>query len=790
MIVFILKALNSPDCKSYFFILYDDVQNEIRWLIIYLMKYTFRSETETVYLNADYKLVVLSSAGLALDNGSTTLTAVVRRISTGEDVAFPDECFLWKRHELSEEFVPVTGSELIVASPMLVNGSATFICYFSKEGLYWKDTATITIEETVKGATGESGWSTASIALYKRSATKPYEYDGETLTYVFSAASLSGNTGTWSLTIPDGNEPLYVIYASAVSKDSTDNIEPNEWTTPALFSKNGTDGEKGSSVLTLIIYRRSEDKPDVPSSTVTYSFKTGVFTGLTNWSPSIPDGDSPCWATTATAVSDTETDTIEPSEWADPKKVFTDGVDGTDGSDGAPGINAPYQRTVYKVSKDKPSKPIGDASALPSGWSLQPPPRTNNWKVWASVSYVSFGADNTPVYSEWSDPVEWSGETSVPIVQFQWCESDIYPPDETKRIMLVDGAVVVFEETAFVDDEGEWSDTVPDRDPLKPYLWKREYNYQHTSTEDEWFYYPINIKGLPGEYQSLGYIIAGTNSVIFAGLDEDKNPTLPIIHVFIQDMSYFFDGIQVTLTEKSDVYYLVATLGDNGIGSLRVAYLMFQSTGTTATTMWKDHDTDEIIEDGFVLAEIRMNGASIKSVAIITPRRFDAYEKTSFMEILNSGNMDDINVAAKALGIERVFQRVAALEAFISRIFANEIEMTYSSGVIGSIHSSGYNRGDYEREDKIGFYLGADGYAEFQNMIAKGIRATGSFEAEAMKTVNSIPAITIDSIAEEYKEEWAGCSSDYTTDLTEARPDNYVYKREKGYAVPVIILQT
>ena len=67
-----------------------------------------------------------------------------------------------------------------------------------------------------------------------------------------------------------------------------------------------------------------------------------------------------------------------------------------------------------------------------------------------------------------------------------------------------------------------------------------------------------------------------------------------------------------------------------------------------------------------------MDGYAIESVSIIEPKRLSAYEKVSFMEILNGRDMDDINAAAEALGIERVFTRVAMLEAFIDSLLANE----------------------------------------------------------------------------------------------------------------------
>lgn len=532
------------------------------------MKYTFRSETKTVYLNVDYKLYILSSSGTSLVNGKSTLNAVVRRISDGTEIQFDANCFTWKRHEQSESFTPITGITLEVDSSMLVNGSATFICEFSKEGLFWKDTATISITSTNQGA------------------------------------------------------------------------------------------------------------------------------------------------------------------------------------------NAPYQRTIYKVSENKPEKPGGNAYELPSGWSLQPPPRVNNWKVWASVAYVTFDSGNTPIYSEWSDPVEWTGDTVLPIVQWQWGSSDTYPPDKINSIILVDGKVIVWTDdsgsAAFVDSEASvWSDTIPPKPDGRPYLWKREYNWQHTSEEDEWFYYSVTGKGLPGSYQTIGYIIVGTNSVIFAGLDEDKNPTLSTIHIFIEDMSYYFQSIEGTMNEKSDVFYLVATVNEEtGIGELDFAYIDYVSTGSTSRTAWKDHLTDAEITDGFVLAEIRMNGASIRSVAIITPRRFDAYEKTRFMEILNSGNMDDINVAAEALGVERVFTKVAALEAFVDALYANIIHFT------NVIYAGSYNANGTNPTNGPGVYISALGELKAVDAILKNLEATsanieGTFETsdsqgiilKSSKTSGSISAI-------------------------------------------------
>lgn len=340
---------------------------------------------------------------------------------------------------------------------------------------------------------------------------------------------------------------------------------------------------------------------------------------------------------------------------------------------GTAGQNAPYQRFIFKASVDKPERPSGTCEAIPAGWSLQAPPRLSSEKIWVSTGYVSF-PDNEALYSEWSDPAEWSGTSVMPIVQWQWGESSEYPPHVTSYAILIDGELMIFENALFIDDYGEWTDDIPKDHPANlKYLWKREYNWNHTSEEDEWIYYPAQgPSGLPGDYQGLGWYIVGTNTVFFMGLDEDKSPTLSTINIFIGGKSYYFNSISASLNNKSDKFYLVAALGENGIGGLGVYYLKFVSDGTTAETQWLSYDTDERLLDGYVLAEIRMDGYAIESVSIVTPKRLTAYEKSNFMEILDSRDMDDINVAAEAMGIERVFKRLAVLEMFVDELLANE----------------------------------------------------------------------------------------------------------------------
>lgn len=96
---------------------------------------------------------------------------------------------------------------------------------------------------------------------------------------------------------------------------------------------------------------------------------------------------------------------------------------------------------------------------------------------------------------------------------------------------------------------------------------------------------------------------------------------------------------------------------------------------------------------------------------------------------------------------------------YLAAFYLTAQEMVLNRG--GSFHSDGYAKGDIENNPgKQGFFMGADGYAEFQNMIARGIRAVGSFEAiNALKTVDQKPDIDSTKIKEEYRSEWNNISS-------------------------------
>lgn len=175
-------------------------------------------------------------------------------------------------------------------------------------------------QEGRPGVDGSPGWSSAQVALYRRSTVPPVPYGGGSATYSFRTGTLafgSGGSDGWSPAVTTGEGDLYVIYASASSQSSTDTISANEWTAPTLLLVEAVPGQDGANVATVFIYNASATVPSLPIGEVTYHFNGGMISGLTGgWSTDVPSGSTKVYVSTATVYSRTDSDIIQPSEWA------------------------------------------------------------------------------------------------------------------------------------------------------------------------------------------------------------------------------------------------------------------------------------------------------------------------------------------------------------------------------------------------------------------------------------------------------------------------------------------
>lgn len=385
---------------------------------------TLDGETVTATYDIDQ---LLSAPTLAIFTGdgslfsvgavNATLSAVLMR--SGVDVALANESiFTWTRTSTDtaadktwNASSKATGKRsVIITDSDLVDGKAVF----TVSCVVGSTTYTSAGFSIVAVSDGANGWSNATCQLFKRSATAPPAYDGKQLTYTFATATLVGDTGSWSRTIPSGADPLYVIYASAFAAADTDIVETTDWTAPAILSENGTVGQSGMSVKTVLLYQRSETAPALPTGQVTYSFDSGEISGQGAWSLDVPTTNGyPLWVTSATAASRSASDIIEPSEWSTPVIMAQDGAKGDKGDtgpQGAKGDTGPKGATGATGAQG-PQGEKGDTGAQgPQG--IQG--KTGNGINSVTVTYgVSASASTKP--STWSTDIP-----SVTAGQYLW----------------------------------------------------------------------------------------------------------------------------------------------------------------------------------------------------------------------------------------------------------------------------------------------------------------------------------------------------------------------------------
>jgi hypothetical protein len=214
----------------------------------------------------------------------------------------------------------------------------------------------------VEGAAGQNN---ATVWLYQRAAAAPPLPTG-TFTYTFSTRELTGGVPAgWSQSIPAGNEPIWVTAAGASATSATDTIGTGEWAAAQILSG------AGISAATVQLFRREAlpTVPPVPSAPTTYTFATGVLTGITNgWSQTIPADTAGgfLFVTTAMALGTTATDSIASSEWATPRILSKDGEDGENGEDGHSTATR-FKRSIAQPATPTGNEPISWSAGVPSG---------------------------------------------------------------------------------------------------------------------------------------------------------------------------------------------------------------------------------------------------------------------------------------------------------------------------------------------------------------------------------------------------------------------------------------
>ncbi len=306
----------------------------------------------------------------------------------------------------------------------------------------------VALDDVVAGATGTS---TAIVYAYKRSATDLIAgWDAATtgpgaVTWTFATGSITTPatdtlSNGWTKTIPAGANPLYVSVCTAANTTATDDVAATEWATPSLLVQNGPAGSDGLSVGTAILYQRNASStigPAAQANTVTFTFATGVMTGMSaGWTAAIPDASTGAflWVTRATAASATGSDDLLASEWSAPVLYTQDGLDGTSGVDGH-SVSLDTAAVSQVISYD----PAGNRISEGNGYIY--------------VYATPYGCSGTPYYTFYQDNVEVQASSTDS--SYTYTKQALYTsmPDVI-RVELRDGSgtgpVVASDQMSFV----------------------------------------------------------------------------------------------------------------------------------------------------------------------------------------------------------------------------------------------------------------------------------------------------------------------------------------------------
>ena len=164
------------------------------------------------------------------------------------------------------------------------------------------------VQNGTPGTPGLNGYNQATIYLYVRDDSAP-SAPADGLIYDFATGTFTtGSIGSWSQTLPpDNGKPCFVAVTIAISNQSTDEIDHDDWTIRKLV-EDGGDGQpglNGYNQATIFLYKRSSTalgQQDTPTAT-SYNFETGVLTGYTQgWNTYIPSGNDPCYVSSAAII--------------------------------------------------------------------------------------------------------------------------------------------------------------------------------------------------------------------------------------------------------------------------------------------------------------------------------------------------------------------------------------------------------------------------------------------------------------------------------------------------------
>lgn len=239
-----------------------------------------------------------------------------------------------------------------------------------------------------------------------------------TWSVVSGTVATTGQSGnTWTISYANLTTDTAIIKATLVFLGTT-------YSSQLTISKvrAGATGAAGLNNATVSLYAKNTSATTAPaafSGTFTYTFSPPGLTGgtLNGWStsaPSITKGEY-LWVRSATASSNTATDTIAATEFSTAVISSVGGVDGV-GSNGANGLSSltAYKAQAQNLAAPTFTTPTTGATA-PTGWSLTAPTVAVGEVLW----YIDgrYNSSTVTINSVAANTTAWTGPVAASIFQ-------------------------------------------------------------------------------------------------------------------------------------------------------------------------------------------------------------------------------------------------------------------------------------------------------------------------------------------------------------------------------------
>lgn len=239
-----------------------------------------------------------------------------------------------------------------------------------------------------------------------------------TWSVVSGTVATTGQSGnTWTISYANLTTDTAVIKATLVFLGTT-------YSSQLTISKvrAGATGAAGINNATVSLYAKNTSSTTAPaafSGTFTYTFSPPGLTGgtLNGWStsaPSISKGEY-LWVRSATASSNTATDSILSTEFSTAVISSVGGVDGT----GTAGANGLSSLTAYKVQAQNLAAPTfttpTTGAAAPTGWTTTTPTVSVGEVLW----YIDgrYNSSTTTISGVAANTTAWTGPIAASVFQ-------------------------------------------------------------------------------------------------------------------------------------------------------------------------------------------------------------------------------------------------------------------------------------------------------------------------------------------------------------------------------------